>query len=215
MIGLLTPMANPTVEREMRRLLPDDLDYVVGRLVGNERNSTERLRAYAERLPDALAQFGGMPLAALAFACTAPSYLIGRDGEKRIGARMDLPVLWAARAIADWISVQGARRIAVVSPYPGPIHRAGLDYWSAAGLEVVADERVEIGSGDTRAIYALAAGDAVAAVERAVQSGADLVLVSGTGMPSLELVTPEGDPPVISSNHCLAQAMLAQKDRTP
>lgn len=208
-------MANPTVEREMRRLLPPDFNYVVGRLVGTENDSTERLRAYAEQLPNSLAQFGGMPLTAVAFACTASSYLIGRDGEDRISATLDVPVLWAARAIAGALERIGARRIAVVSPYPAPIHWAGLEYWRATGLEIVADQRVEISSTDTRAIYALTSKDAAAAVARATQSGADALLLSGTGMPTLDLIAPDRAPPVISTNYCLASAMLIQQDTSP
>ena len=215
MIGLLTPMANPTVEREMRRLLPHDVNYVVGRLTSNETDSVARLRAYAEHLAGALEQFGGMPLSALAFACTASSYLVGRAGEDRIGATLHLHVLWAARSIVDTLAKRGARRIAVVSPYPEAIHRAGLEYWSAAGFEIMSDERLEIGSTDTRAIYALASTDARAAVTRASATGCDAVLISGTGMPSLDLIAPEGLPPVVSSNHCLASAMRAQGNPSP
>ena len=53
-IALLTPMANPTVEREMRAMLPPECDYVVGRLVGPEGDSEARLRHYAEELPGML-----------------------------------------------------------------------------------------------------------------------------------------------------------------
>lgn len=212
MIGILTPMANPTVEREMRRLLPSDFNYAVGRLVCAESDSTKRLRAYAERLPDSLAQFGEMPLRAVAFACTASSYLVGREGEDRIAAMLDVPVLWAARAIAEALEGIRARRIAVVSPYPEPIHRAGLEYWRSAGLEIVTQQRVEIGSTDTRAIYALTNKSAAAAVARATASGAEAVLISGTGMPTLDLIAPDRTPPVISSNHCLARAMLIDRD---
>ena len=56
-LALLTPMANPTIEREMRRLVPYCCDYVVGRLVSRLDDSRERLISYAEDLGQSLAQF--------------------------------------------------------------------------------------------------------------------------------------------------------------
>jgi len=210
MIGLLTPMANPTVERELRRLLPDDVDYVVGRLTSDEADSTKRLRAYAEHLDCAVRQFGGMPLSALAFACTASSYLVGREGEDRIAARLRQPVLWAAATVRDALGRARVRRIAVISPYPAAIHAAGLAYWQACGFALVFDRRIEIGSEDTRAIYALGQDAAQAAIDEARQVAPDAILLSGTGMATLSLVESNAEPRVLSSNHCLAAAMIAQ-----
>lgn len=208
-IAILTPMANPTVEQEMRQLLPADCDYVVGRLVSAETDSTKRLRMYAEDLRSSLDQFGGMPLNAIAFACTASSYLVGQAGEERIAATIDRPVLWAAQAIRHYLAQIGARRIAVVSPYPEAIHLAGIDYWRDTGLEVIDHRRVEIRSADTRAIYSLTTCAADAALIAAKASRPDAVLLSGTGMPTLALIDAQGIRPVISSNQCLAAAMIA------
>lgn len=208
-IALLTPMANPTVEREMRLLLPPDCDYVTGRLVSAVADPAERLRAYGEHLASSLAQFGPMPISAVAFACTASSYLIGERGEDRVASAIAVRVLWAARTIYQELAQLGARRIAVVSPYSEELHLAGLGYWQAAGFEVIAQHRVETGSADTRAIYGLHSSDAREALSAALAANPDAVLLSGTGMPTLDLIEPAGQPPVISSNHCLAAAMIA------
>ena len=214
-IALLTPMANPTVEREMRHLLPDSCDYVVGRLVSAELDSSKRLRAYGEDISVSLAQFGIMPLSAIAFACTASSYLIGADGEDRIAAGLPLPVLWAARTIRHTLQAMGARRIAVVSPYPDELHAAGLAYWRGAGFDVIAQHRVETGSADTRSIYGLGSQAAREGLAAAKACAPDAVLLAGTGMPTLDLIDPAGNPPVISSNHCLAAAMIAHSKAQP
>ncbi len=205
-------MANPTVEREMRKLLPDACDYLVGRLVGREQDSITRLRLYAEELTETLDQFGGMLLSAVGFACTASSYLVGQEGEDRIAAALDIPIFWAARTIRENLVQSGAHRIAVISPYPEPIHKAGLAYWRAAGLEVVDDHRIDTGSNDTRSIYQLGPVAARAALIAAKNANADTILLSGTGMPTLDLIDPDGSPPIISSNYCLAQAIIAQQD---
>jgi len=208
-LALMTPMANPTVERETHRLLPPDCDYLVGRLVGTEADPMARLRAYAENLPTSLRQFGGLTLAGVAFACTASSYLIGQAGERRIAAEIGIPVLWAAAAIRTRLAALGAQRIAVISPYPDALHAAGLSYWQESGLQVIFNARVEIGSPDTRKIYALDGSEARPALQEARQTDVDAILLSGTGMPTLALVDPQATPPVISSNLCLGEAMTA------
>ncbi|WFL76327.1 hypothetical protein P7228_09985 [Altererythrobacter arenosus] len=214
-IALMTPMANPTVEREMRLLLPSESDYVVGRLVSDVEDSRERLVRYAEELGQSLTQFGGMPLSAVAFACTASSYLIGIERERDLAGQLDVPVLWAAAVIRDELVRRDVGRVAVISPYPEPIHRAGLAYWSSSGFEIAFDARVEIGSNDTRRIYDLAGSEAEGAIARAREIGPDAILLSGTGMPTLALLDPQGSPPIISSNHCLAQAMMRSQGINP
>lgn len=208
-VAVLTPMANPTVEAEFRHLLPADFPWVTGRLVSDVADPLDRLIAYARDLPAALRQFDTMPITTVAFACTGSSYLIGADGETEIAARLPVPVLWAAATIRARLSALGVRRLAIVSPYPPALHAAGLAYWQAAGLEIVHDARVEIGSADTRAIYALGANAARDAVARALAARPDAVLLSGTGMPSRHLLAPGETPLVLSSNLCLADAMMA------
>lgn len=204
--GILTPMANGTVEDELRHLLPRS--YAVARLVSPSDDSATRLIDYPEQADRTIAQFGGMPLAAIGFACTASSYLIGATREAEIAARFDIPFVFAARAIADELTRYGARRIAVISPYPPAIHEAGLRYWADAGFEVIDTARVDIGSADTRRIYDLGGGEAVPLVAAARGAGPDVVLLSGTGMPTRALLDPDAALPVISSNYCLAQALL-------
>ena len=99
-----------------------------------------------------------------------------------------------------------ARRIFIVSPYPVWLHDAGVAYWRAAGLEVAGTATVPTGRADTRGIYELQGADAAALLADLDTGGADAVLLSGTGMPSLELLRARVSrhPPVLSSNLCLA-----------
>lgn len=209
LLAVLTPMANPTVEAEMRHLLPATTPYVVGRLVNGIPGSLDRLRAYAEGVAASLEQFGNMPVATVGFACTGSGYLIGRQREDELAASVAVPLIWATQAIVAALNGRRVRRLAVVSPYPFELHAAGLRYWHDAGFEVVHDSRVEIGSADTRRIYALDAEAARPALARALASGADAILLSGTGMPTLPLIDPDAAPPVLSSNQCLADALLS------
>lgn len=216
-IGVAVPMANPTVEPELRTLLPAGIDLLVTRSVASG-DSRTRLLAYFENLDESLRSFGGMALDAFGFACTASSYLVEplreRSSCERHAEAFGFPVVTACAAIEATLRDRGARRLAIASPYPPWIVRACDAHWTRRGFEVITSSSAVEHMDDTRAIYDL---DPRAASEHFARtlSGvtADALLITGTGLPTLELVEPLQQRlglPVVTSNRCLARALLAR-----
>lgn len=216
-IGVLTPQANPTVESEFHVLLPPGVAMLSGRLTSRAESPHERLVEYIERLGDCLDTFDTLRPDVVALACTGSAYLVGREREHALIAaqqdRLGYPVISATQAIHEALQAMGARRLAVFAPYPEWLLEAGRTYWASLGYEIAAHGRIVTRSADTRTIYELGSEDARAVLREIGPSDVDVVLLSGTGMPSLPLVLAHDDftdRPVVSSNWCLAGAALAE-----
>lgn len=216
LLGCATPQGNPTVEPELHRLLPDDVNLLVTRsTAGGE--PRERLLAYFDRLGDALDSFGGLALDAFGFACTASSYLLtpGTEPERlaALTARYGYPVRSAAGAVERVLKRLGVRRLLIGSPYPDWVHEACLAHWKRRGFEIVRDASARPHMRDTRDIYALDPGAVGTHLERTLAGArADAVLVTGTGLPTLPLRQRLGRElglPVVSANPALAWDLLA------
>lgn len=213
-IGVAVPHSNPTVEPELQALLPAGVGVYATRLVHPAERVEERLNHYIRHLPDAIRTFGVLRLAAFGFGCTGSSYMAGAALEEQlvVAARQEcgLPVITAARAIRLALGELGVRSIALVSPYPAALAEAGYRYWAEAGVQVVAKLRVDPQLDDTHRIYELTSDDALAALRRIDRGGADCLVASGTGMPTLRALRTLKDEmgvPVLSSNLCLAWAL--------
>lgn len=213
-VGIAVPHSNPTVEPELRALLPPVLGVYATRLTHPAPRVEERLNHYVRHMPDAIRTFGEMKLAAFGFGCTGSSYLAGRELEDRLTAEAvescRIPVITAAQAIRSALASLGCRSIALVSPYPADLAEAGYRYWEAAGIRVVARLRVDPALTDTHRIYELTSEDALSALRRVERSGADCLVASGTGMPTLRalrVLRAELSLPVLSSNLSLAWAL--------
>ena len=219
-LGVTVPQANTTVEPEMQALLGARHTLLTARMVCRSFDARARLLDYFDTLAATAAQFDVAPLQVLGFACTGSSYLVGATHEAErlvaLTAARGYPVLSAAQSILQALHALGARRIALLSPYPSWLSEAGQAYWKAAGLTVTAVAGLSSELLDTRNIYKLTT-PAVQKILAALRTtGCDAVLMSGTGMPSLRTIAAHSLPmPVLSSNLCLAWAMQCAVQSDP
>ena len=216
-MGVTVPQANTTVEPEMQALLGVGHTVLTARMTSPSPDSRQRLIDYIDTLGPSLVQFDLVPLQVAGFACTGSSYVIGRDEEsarlQAVSAKRGYPVLSAAQSIAQALEVLGARRVALLSPYPAWLSNAGQAYWRTCGLTIthvvgLPDELL-----DTRNIYKLRTANVLQVFDSLDVRGCDAVLMSGTGMPTLGVMAQRHlAVPVLSSNLCLAWAMRCVVD---
>ena len=202
----------------MQMLLPGTV--LTARCTGTSADSRQRLLDYIRHLDAALECFDTAPIRVAGFACTGSSYLVGRTDEERRFAEISLikgfPVISATQAIRRCLDILGAKRIALLSPYPEWLATAAHTYWSEAGYAISTITGLPVDSPDTRNIYKLKSQRVTGALKAVDWSGCDAVLLSGTGMPTLHTIAenPFGTaddgtpgPVLLSSNLCLAWAM--------
>lgn len=215
LLGVAVPQANPVVEPEFSALMPPGVGVIATRLQGSRTESSDRIVQYLDNLGTSVAAFDTTRPDALGYACTGTSYLIGPEEERRridaYSEAFGFPIITAARAILDACRFLDIARVALLAPYPQWIVDASLAYWKRCGLVVTSSARTALDATDTRAVYKIRAPMVVDAANALDTDNADAILISGTGMPSLRVMSQlslRTGKPVLSSNLCLAWALL-------
>ena len=206
-VAIVVPCANPTVEPEVHALLPSNFFPYVARLpFYDQLDLKQRLAQYVPDLTQTIQTLSGLKPAGVLVACTGSSYPLGISGDQawtnQATAQLQAPVVSAAGAVAQVLTKLQPKEIYLISPYPSWLTQEVVQFWTAAGY--VIKKIVELDKSGL--IYDLTAADIAAAVHTALieidQQPDIVILIAGTGVPSLSAIDAVGSKttiPIITS----------------
>ena len=190
-LGFLVPPGNPTVEPEMAELAPPGVSLHFTRMnaegpAGTHTGQEERNLSQLASIPACVKLLAMVSPRVIVMAHTATSYTLGQKREAELVAEMEAAS--GARFITAFGSVLaafahlGVRRIAYATPYSADMTARGKQHLETCGLEVVSSGHLA----DVRNIYEETSERAYAIARQVDHPNADLIFLSGVGMPTLD-----------------------------
>ena len=216
-VGLIVPPSNPTLEQEIASLLDGPPQIHVARLpYCPERDLAARNELYLDRTLETARSFGTLPLQGILVGCTGSNYRLGPQEDQRrcdaAAAELGVPLVTASLAVLETILSLGFTRIQLELPYPEWLITLAVDYWQAAGLEVVSQHSLlDFMNADNA--YTIGSQELERYLQQLQVPAETAVLLSGTGMPTVEAMADliqTYPAPLISSNLCIAQWLLGR-----
>jgi maleate isomerase len=197
-IGFLVPPGNPTVEPEMTELAPDGVSLHFTRMsaegpAGTHTGQEERNLSQVASVPDCVNLLAMVSPRVIVMAHTATSYTLGREREAELVARMEAAS--GARFITAFGSVLaafahlGVRRVAYGTPYSAEMTARGKVHLETCGLDVVSSGHLA----NVRNIYEETSERAYTIGRQVDHPDADVIFLSGVGMPTLDALRPLED----------------------
>jgi maleate cis-trans isomerase len=188
------PPGNPNVEPELISMAPKGVSVHFGRMIargvtGDHAGQDARTRCQLDHIDEQTEMLAHLRPQVIAMAHTASSYMLGREGEIALTARLEKQ--YDIRFTSAFVSVVAAMEELGVK-------KVALGTLESYGLEVVNYRRLE----NVRNIYEETPARAYALAKAANTPEAEVIFLSGVGMPTVEVLDAlEKDigKPVISS----------------
>lgn len=141
-VGLMVPANNTTMEIELAAWLPAGSSVTTVKIPrGTGLLTKETLPAYRDSaIALARAHFSDAGLDLIAYGCTAAGFISGPAGDAELATMLTeatgLPVVTTARAMVRALQHDGARRIAVVTPYSDEVNAQLAAFLADGGIGV-------------------------------------------------------------------------------
>jgi maleate cis-trans isomerase len=142
-VGLMVPENNTTMQVELAAWLPKGSTVTTVKIPrGQGLLTKETVPAYRDSAVALARQhFSKQDFDLIAYGCTAAGFILGPAGDADLQARLTaatgLPVVTTARAMVSTLQSEGAKRIAVVTPYQDAVNRQLEAFLNDGGIRVV------------------------------------------------------------------------------
>ena len=212
-LGFILPSINVVLEQETTKILAPGISGHFARARTSDDTYDELIRMGKEA-PKAAEELADAEVDAIAFTCTAASFLEGPDYNREIENRIQeitgIPAITTSSAIVRAQHALGLKKVVLISPYEEWLNERAKVFLEAQGIEVLAMEGlgvidVHIADVHPEEVYKLARTLLLNNKE------ADGIFISCTDLRSAEILDVlESDvgKPVLSSNQATIWAML-------
>lgn len=186
-VGLMVPANNTTMERELLAWLPPGSTC---RRIGIPRGAgmltRDTMPAYRDAALRLAESFRDDRPDVLAYGCTAAGFISGPAGDAELSAALsDLlgcPVMTTARGMVRALASDGAREIAVVTPYQDGVNRQLEDFLADGGIRV--RRLASFRAPDTDALGRITAEQVRALAEETMGEDVDALFIGCSQLPT-------------------------------
>lgn len=219
-IGMVVLQTDETIERDFRRMVPPEVEYLVTRVPFEAFVTPGALAAMEGRIGEAVGLLPSQTaFGCLAYCCTSASAQIGvtRIGDILKGAATTRAVTNPVSALLAACRHLGLSRLALLSPYSEDVSTRLREAFSAGGVETPVFGSFEVVE-DARVVRIDGESILDGATALARSGGIDGLFLSCTNLRTLDVIEPleaELGLPVLSSNQVLAWHMLSLIGASP
>jgi maleate cis-trans isomerase len=140
-VGLMVPINNTTMERELLAWLPAGSTCTTMRIPrGKGLLTPETMPAYTAQALSLAATFADIAIDVVAYGCTAAGFIAGPAGDAELAAQIakvtGKPVVTTARSMVLTLQEVRAKEIALVTPYPDHINEQLTIFLTEGGIRV-------------------------------------------------------------------------------
>jgi len=200
------------MEPEFYAMLPSGFTVHTSRLTLRE-VTVEDLTQMEKNIEEEASKLKDAGVEVIGYGCTSGSLLRGKGHDKEIEARIErgseVPAVATAGAVTKALTVLGARKVAVATPYIEEVNSLERAYLGLSGFQVV--DLKGLGIKSNYEIGKLEPDKAYSLVKELAYEEADAIFISCTNFSTLSVVKKleeETRKPVISSNTATLWAMI-------
>lgn len=221
-LGLIALQSDETIEGDLRRMLPPDVECLVSRVASETEVTRETLASMERHLTTAASLFPrGLSFDAVGYGCTSGTAQIGAD---RVAAkiRQGVPSSVVTQPLSALLAACNAlaiKRLALLSPYVSEVSGRLCEVLRENGVQTPVFGSFNVGTEATVVrIDGASIMNAARHLVRNARDSVDAVFVSCTNLRALDAIEPleqELDLPVLTSNQVLAWHLMQSTGLQP
>ncbi len=212
-IALMVPINNTTMATELVGWLPTGTSCQTLKIPrGQGLLTRETIPAYKAQALGLAQTLAGQSIQALAYGCTAASFLSGAQGDADLCAELTQligkPVVTTASAMVKALQAQGAQRIGLVTPYHDEVNDQLKRFLADGGIEVASFDSLR--APNVEALGRITSTEVAQMARQVMTDGCDAMFIACSQLPTFDILTQlhaEFGRPVLSSIQATAHQL--------
>lgn len=213
-IGLIVPANNSVIEPEFWSVLPPGFSVHATRILAKGDLTPEAIRRMERDTDAAVEQIAATGVDVIAYCDMVTTFVMqaqwNESSMQRFAQATGVPCISAWTALRDALAKLGARRLAIGTPYPAPIHALVPAFFQGKEFEVTSHGTLDILS--MREVPTVDAARLNAFIKKLNPRGAEALVLLATDLPSFSCIASleaQYGIPVLTSNQTLLWRALS------